>query len=127
MVDDTTGATSTTAPPETITTTVAQEPAIAGAVLIEQTTPTSGGGTRPLLEWAAVDGAALYFVNIYTETGGSYWSRVTDETNTYVGGPLQIPAGRTGPNVADGYTWIVYAEDAEGNLLAVSAQRPIAP
>jgi hypothetical protein len=49
------------------------------------------------------------------------------ETKTYVGGPLQIPAGRTGPNVADGYTWVVYAEDADGNLLAVSPQRPIAP
>jgi hypothetical protein len=74
-----------------------------------------------------VDGAVLYFVNIYTETGGPYWSAVTAETRTFVGGPLQIPAGRTGPNVADGYTWVVYAEDADGNLLAVSAQRPIAP
>lgn len=126
-VDNEAGATDTTAPPEVTTTSVAQEPVIVGADLIEQTTPTSGGGTRPLLEWTAVDGAVLYFVNIYTETGGPYWAAVTAETRTFVGGPLQIPAGRTGPNVADGYTWVVYAEDADGNLLAVSAQRPIAP
>jgi len=30
-------------------------------------------------------------------------------------------------NVAEGYTWVVYAEDADGNLLAVSPLRPIAP
>jgi hypothetical protein len=118
--------TTTTATLETTTTTV-EEPAMAGADLVEQLTPTSGGGTRPLLEWVAVDGAATYIVNIYTDTGGPYWSAVTEDTKTYVGGPLQIPAGRTGPNVADGYTWVVYAEDADGNLLAVSAQRPIAP
>lgn len=119
--------TDVTTAPETTTRTVAEEPAIAGVDLIELSTPTSGGGTRPLLEWAAVDGAALYFVNIYTETGGPYWSAVTAETSTCVGGPLQVPAGRTGPNVADGYTWVVYAEDADRTLLAVSAQRPIAP
>jgi hypothetical protein len=118
--------TATTATPETTTTTVA-EPAMAGADLVEQLTPTSGGGTRPLLEWVSVDGAATYLVNIYTDSGGPYWSAVTQDTKTYVGGPLQIPAGRTGPNVADGYTWVVYAEDADGNLLAVSARRPIAP
>lgn len=121
------GASETTAPPETTTTTVAEEPAIAGADLIEQATPTSGGGTRPLLEWAAIDGASLYFVSMYTETGDPYWAAVTEETQTYVGGPLQIPAGRSGPNVADGYTWVVYAEDADGNLLAVSPSRAIAP
>ena len=118
--------TTTAAAPET-TTTVVQEPAMVGADLVEQLTPTSGGGTRPLLEWAAVDGAATYFVTIYTETGGSYWAAVTEDTKTFVGGPLQIPAGRTGPNVAEGYTWVVYAEDADGNLLAVSPPRPIAP
>ncbi|MEA3501279.1 MAG: hypothetical protein U9R47_00775 [Actinomycetota bacterium] len=125
--------TTATAPAETTTTTTATTttvvdvPAIAGAELIEQTTPASGGGTRPLLEWVPVEGAATYIVVVYTETGGSYWSAVTSETSTYVGGPLQIPAGRTGPNVADGYTWVVYADDAEGNLLAVSPQRPISP
>ena len=109
------------------TTTVVSEPVIVGADPIVQITPTDGGGGRPLLEWESIDGAALYFVTIYTETGSPYWAAVTEETKTYVGGPLQIPAGRTGPNVADGYTWVVYAEDADGNLLAVSSERPIAP
>jgi hypothetical protein len=119
--------TTLTEPVESTTTTIAVEPVIKGAVPIEQTTPTSGEGPRPLLEWIPIDGAALYIVTMYTDTGGPYWSAVTAETSTYVGGPLQIPAGRTGPNVAEGYTWVVYAEDADGNLLAVSPQRAIAP
>lgn len=109
------------------TTTTMGESAIVGTDLITQTTPTSGGGTRPLLEWDSVDGAALYYVTVHTDSGSPYWAAVTVETKTYVGGPLQIPAGRTGPNVASGYTWVVYAEDAEGNLLAASPRRAIAP
>ena len=120
---------SSTTVPETIetTTTLASESVIKGLAVVEQTTPTSGGGIRPLLEWMAVDGASLYVVVVYTETGGSYWSALTTETSTFVGGPLQIPSGRTGPNVADGYTWVVYAEDADGNLLAASPRRAVAP
>lgn len=128
-VSTTTIAESSTTIPQTTetTTTLASEPAIKGLAVIEQTTPTSGGGTRPLLEWTAVQGASTYLVVVYTETGGSYWSALTIESSTFVGGPLQIPSGRTGPNVADGYTWTVYAEDAEGNLLAASPRRAIAP
>lgn len=126
---DGSGETETTTPDTTQAppTTVVSEPVITGADPITQTTPTIGGGTRPLLEWDAVDGAALYFVTIYTESGGSYWAAVTEDTKTYVGGPQQISEGRTGPSVADGYTWVVYAEDADGNLLAASPSRPIAP
>jgi len=121
-------ATATTEPaPATTTTTVVEAPAITGAAVIEQTTPTSGEGPRPLLAWEPVEGTATYTVVVYTGTGAPYWSSVTDEPGIYVGGPLQIPAGRTGPNVSDGYTWVVYADDADGNLLAVSPQRPIAP
>ncbi len=103
------------------------DPVIAGIDSIEQTTATSGGGIRPLLEWSPVDGAATYIVMVYTESGESYWSAYTSESSTYVGGPLQIPEGRTGPNVADGYTWSVYAEDAAGVLLAASPLRSISP
>lgn len=122
----TTALESTTTLPEP-TTTVAAEPVIKGADPIEQITPTSGGGMRPLLEWVPIDEATTYVVTVYTRTGGPYWSAVTIEPKTYVGGPLQIPAGRTGPNVAEGYTWTVSAEDADGNLLAASPLRAIAP
>jgi len=109
------------------TTTVVSNPVFAGADPITQTTPTSGGGLRPLLEWDAVDSAALYFVTIYTEDGAPYWSAVTAETSTFVGGPLQIPEGRSGPIVVEGFNWTVVAEDVDGNMLAASPTRPIAP
>jgi len=119
--------TPTTTPIETTTTTEASPPVITGADAIEQVTPTSGGGSRPLLEWVPVDGAATYFVILYTESDEPYWSAVTSEPSTFVGGPLQIPTDRTGPTVAEGYRWAVYADDAEGNLLAASPLRTIEP
>lgn len=125
-VTDATGTTQTAVVPETTTTTVG-EPAITGANPVELITPTSGGGERPLLEWAPVDGAVVYIVSVFAETGEPYWSAVTTESRTYVGGSEQIPEGRTGPNVSEGYTWIVYADDADGNLVAVSPRRAIAP
>jgi hypothetical protein len=103
------------------------EPFIAGVDTIEQTTAASGGGIRPLLAWTPVEGAGAYVVMVYTEAGEPYWSAFTSESSVYVGGPLQIPAGRTGPNVAPGYTWSVYAEDSDGSLLAASPLREIAP
>jgi hypothetical protein len=129
VASTTAAAEASTTVPETIetTTTLADEAVIKGLAVIEQTTPTSGEGSRPLLEWSTVNGASSYLVVVYTETGGSYWSVLTTETSTFVGGPLEIPSGRTGPSVADGYTWTVYADDADGNLLATSPRRAIAP
>ncbi len=127
---DTTETTSTAVVADTTTTTTTTtvaEPAIKGADPIEQTTTPSGGGDRPLLEWEPIQGAVTYIVSVFTETGAPYWSAVTTEPRTYVGGAEQIAEGRTGPNVSEGYTWIVYADDADGNLLATSPQRAIAP
>lgn len=123
---DTAETKSTTTMIDATTSTVA-EPAINGAVPIEQMTPTSGGGDRPLLEWVPIEGAVTYIVSVFTETGAPYWSAVTTEPRTYVGGAEQIAEGRTGPNVSDGYTWIVYADDTEGSLLAASPRRAISP
>jgi hypothetical protein len=94
---------------------------------IVQTTVISGGGARPLLGWEPVEGAASYIVVVFTADGDPYWSAVTDQAEIYVGGPVQIPDDNDGPRVADGYTWVVYADDADGALLASSPQRPISP
>lgn len=109
------------------TTSAFTEPVISGAEPIEQLSATSGGGARPLLEWAPVAGAATYIVIVYTAGGEPYWSAITTEPQVFIGGPLQIPEGRDGPIVDDGYTWAVYADDAEGTLLAASALRDISP
>lgn len=121
--------TTTVSPPTTTTTTAlaAGDPVITGADPIELLTPTSGGGIRPLLVWTPVPSAATYTVIVYNAAGAPYWSAVTAEPQVYVGGPLQIPAGRTGPMVAEGYTWAVYADDADGSFLAASPLRDIAP
>jgi hypothetical protein len=116
--------TESTEPPE-----APSEPilAVPGAETIVQITPTSGGGTRPLLEWEPVDGAAEYLVIVFADDAQPYWSTITDQTETYVGGARAIPEGVDGPEVADGYSWAVYADDNNGAPIASSARRPIAP
>jgi hypothetical protein len=113
--------------PQTSTTTTTTGPAISGVDPIEQLTPQSGGGSRPLLEWLPAGNAASYFVVVYDENADPYWSTLTSEPRVYVGGIAQIPEGRDGPAVAAGYSWVVYADDIEGNLVAASGIRSIAP
>jgi hypothetical protein len=114
-----------TVPPET----APAEPilAVPDADVITQTTATSGGGTRPLLSWEPVDGAASYLVIVFTAEEAPYWSTITDQPETYVGGAAAIPDGVDGPEVADGYSWAVYADDETGAPIASSPIRPIAP
>jgi hypothetical protein len=115
----------TTEPPETVPTEAVL--ALPDADVVVQTTPTSGGGTRPLLGWEPFEGAATYLVIVYAEGGEPYWSTITEQTETFVGGAAQIPDGVDGPEVAEGYSWAVYAEDADGIPIASSPIRPISP
>jgi hypothetical protein len=101
--------------------------AVPDAEVITQTTATSGGGTRPLLTWEPVDGAATYLVIVFTADAAPYWSTITDQTETHVGGAVAIPDGVDGPEVADGYSWAVYADDETGTPIASSPIRPISP
>ena len=64
---------------------------------------------------------------VYTEARAPYWAAVTTEPEVYVGGPVQIPDDRDGPRVAALYTWVVYADDADGTPLASSPLRTISP
>lgn len=96
------------------------------AEAVVQTTPTSGGGTRPLLSWEPVDGAATYLVIVFAGDA-PYWSTITDAAETYVGGARAIPEGVDGPEVSEGYSWAVYAEDENGTPIASSPIRPISP
>ena len=117
---DTTDATTTTAPPA--------EPLFAGVegrvVLL---TPTSGEGTRPLLEWAPVDGAHHYAVYLYAPDGDVYWAWTGEATSVHVGGDPVIEEGLSGPSVAEGMSWAVIANDEDLLPIAVSEQREISP
>lgn len=129
---DSTEPAESTAPESTAPEPTAPEPSdavlpVPDAALVVQTTPTSGGGARPLLAWESFDGAATYLVIVYAEGGEPYWSTITDRTETYVGGAAPIPDGVDGPEVAEGYSWAVYAEDADGIPIASSPLRPISP
>lgn len=103
------------------------EPVIPGFPLITVFTPSAGGGTRPLLRWESVPDASLYSVVVYDTAGEPYWGTLTDEAQTYVGGPHQIVEDRPGPRVADGGAWSVVALDAGGRPLAGSGIAPISP
>ena len=102
-------------------------PALLGLPEITLLTPMSGGGTRPILEWETVDGAAGYDVALNGPGGGIYWAGWATGTSIPVGGEPLIDPEFSGPSVSEGMTWSVAAYDADGYLVAISAMRPIAP
>lgn len=104
------------------------EPALPGlGGVVELTTATAGGGARPLLEWAAVDGADHYGVYVYAPDDAIYWVWQGTATAVHVGGADQLPDTAAGPQVTAGMTWAVVAYDAEQLPIASSERRPIAP
>lgn len=94
---------------------------------IELLTPASGGGTRPILEWVAVEGASHYLVAVRTPEGKGYWAWRTEDTSVPVGGWPRLNEEANGPRVAKGMTWSVIAVDKDGTIIAVSNHRPISP
>lgn len=102
-------------------------PVIEGLDPVVVLTPTAGGGERPLLAWEPVTGAARYTVVLYDAAGTAVWSSLTTDTSIHVGGPALIPAANSGPRVTADNTWVVYADDATGRLIAASGRSPISP
>jgi len=90
-------------------------------------TPESGGGSRPELAWAVVDGAFFYNVVLLDPTGRGYWGWEGTAAAVHVGGEPVIKEGLSGPSVIDGMTWQVAAYDDDQNLIALSHRQPIAP
>ncbi|MGA9191965.1 MAG: hypothetical protein WBZ24_09550 [Anaerolineales bacterium] len=91
------------------------------------TTPTSGGGIRPVLAWDPVDGAAWYGVYLYAPNQELYWSWQGRETSVPVGGRPKLNDDSLGPSVVEGMTWNVIAYDANNLPVASGGPRPIAP
>lgn len=94
---------------------------------VVQITPLAGGGPRPLFEWEPTEGADGYMLWVYSPDGRPYWSWLGPDTNTYLGGAIQLADDRPGPRVIDGMTWVVAAVDNDLEYLAVSEQRWIGP
>ncbi|HUG48045.1 MAG TPA: hypothetical protein VMP67_06495 [Candidatus Limnocylindria bacterium] len=90
-------------------------------------TPTSGGGSRPLLEWEPVADADHYGAYVYAPEGIIYWAWAGRETSVHVGGEPQLREGAPGPSIVDGMTWAVIAYDPDLIPIAVSELRPISP
>lgn len=93
---------------------------------IDQLTPTTGVGRRPLIEWSGIDNAHAYELTVFGAGGTIYWSAVGPETSIYLGG---APASdqSPGPQIQDGMSWAVVALDVDGNVIAQSRVRPINP
>lgn len=90
-------------------------------------TPTTGGGTRPVLEWEGVEEADRYGVYLYDPEGKLFWSWQGRETSIPVGGRPRLVEDALGPRVAEGMTWIVIAFDADQMPVAAGGPRAIAP
>lgn len=87
--------------------------------------PASGGGPRPELAWEPVEGADEYSLTIYREDDVAYWAWTGPETSVRVGRTEDLSVG--GPRIEAGMTWTVLAFDADGQVIAQSGERPIAP
>ena len=99
--------------------------ALEGADPIVLTTE-AGGGQRPMLTWEPVAGTDIYAVFVYTADGDPYWAARTPEAQLRVGG-VEIPDSAVGPRIADGYRWMVYAIDADGQLITSSELGTLTP
>lgn len=91
------------------------------------TTPTSGGGIRPVLAWEPVEAADRYGVYLYAPDGSLYWSWQGRETSVPVGGRPQLREDATGPSVIEGMSWVVIAYNQEQLPIASAGPRPIGP
>jgi hypothetical protein len=91
------------------------------------TTPTSGGGIRPVLAWDPVDGADWYGVYLYAPNHKLYWSWQGRESSVPVGGRPKLNDDSLGPSAVVGMTWSVIAYDAEDLPVASGGPRPIGP
>lgn len=91
------------------------------------TTPTSGGGIRPVLAWDPVNGADWYGVYLYAPNHKLYWSWQGRESSVPVGGRPKLNDDSLGPSVVVGMTWSVIAYDAQDLPIASGGPRPIAP
>lgn len=113
---------STTAPPTTLVSRLEFD-----VGQIEATAPVSGGGTRPELEWEAVEGAQEYRVTVFAPNGDPYWATQTDNTRVHVGGEPQLNEQTAGPSIIPGMTWRIIALDPDRKPLAVSDRMLISP
>jgi hypothetical protein len=114
--------------PQPIQTPAQPQDLIPGGAAVVLTTPQSGVGTRPLLEWQPVDGAATYRVTVFDGTGRPYWAWEGDTPSAYFGGGAEaLPDEAPGPILGAGMSWVVFAADADGVPIAASAITPIAP
>lgn len=88
------------------------------------TEPTEAG-PRPLLAWAAVDGAVAYDLIVLDAQGTPYWAWTGESTSVHLGGVENPDA--VGAWVFEPLTWIVTARDAAGQPLAMSEQAALLP
>lgn len=122
------GSVGTSEPPPETTTTLAidEEIFLEGLDVpeIEQLTPRSGGGHRPLLEWSPVEGAVDYELTFFDREGFLYWAWEGSETSVFLGG-VEAPDGTPGPAALEGMSWAVVALDESGTVIAQSRVRSI--
>ena len=83
-------------------------------------------GTRPLLEWTSVNGAARYLVSIRLPDVGPYWAWSGDSTSVPFGSEVGLEPDAAGPALTVEMLFSVIALDADGLPLDI-AEATIAP
>lgn len=86
-----------------------------------------GAGDVPTFEWEAVSDASAYRLAVVDEGGEVVWAWEGAATSVALGGVAERPQGEPGPVLAGPATWSVVAIDVEGDVVAVSPIRAVAP
>lgn len=110
---------------DSATPTPASSPSTAAPEFPPVETMATDPGPRPLLEWAAVDGADEYHVSVFASSGDAYWSWSGTQTQVHVGGVADPEA--VGPHVFEDMTWVVVAATEDGSILAMSPPATLTP
>jgi hypothetical protein len=86
-----------------------------------------GAGKIPTFAWESVPGATDYRLFVLNADGAPIWAWQGTETSAVLGGNPHRSDGDAGPVITAGATWSVAALDADGAVIALSADRPVSP
>lgn len=109
--------------PEPVTSTTSApapaKPYLAGLGLEPITLHSPGSGARPLLSWESVETATDYTVLVLDANGEPWWAWSGVGTEVVLGG-VDTAAEIGGPTARPGVRWVVFAHDANGQLVGSS-------
>lgn len=105
------------------------EPLEIGLAPLLLTAPAvTDAGERPAFAWEPIADAVSYALAVLTDIGEPLWAWQGQATTVVLGGWSEVPPPEApGPLLPRASRWFVVALDADGQAIANSVLRPVAP